>query len=575
MGRESTREKAELDWFALAALALFGLLTPVLTWPLPFTMDRSLAGYSVDVYINPWADWWTKKALIEGLDFYHTDYMFYPRGASLVFHSFSHVNTFISLLLTPLVGHFVAYNVVILLAYVLSGFSMYLLAHYLTGCRPAALISGLLFAFCPYHMFESAHPVLVTTQWMPLFAMALMRTIHDPDAGRIRQPLLAGCWFLLTALSSWHLMVMLIGWTALYLLYSLLYERSCWSPQVWRSLLLLAIVAGLSVTPFLWPIIREQLAKDTTYMAVETDEGLGNDLVSFFIPNRRHPVFSSYFTNMYDASGFVKKRPAYLGYVPLGLTIAGTVAVRRKTRFWLLAGSFVFVLSLGSNVTFNGSPLHTFQLPWAIPIISLLRHPFRLNTLLFFSLAILVGFGCRELHDWIARRNKVLAGGVLALVAGFMLFEYLVIPFPTTQPLPSSPFFAQLAQEEGNFAVADFPMGRKQAKYYLFYQTIHGKKMVDGVVSRTPDDAYAFVDASPLLGALRALTAPAPDLDIKEQFAILAAQDIRYIILHKHLLEPGELENWQKWLSNFPAPFYEDEWLIVYRTTSAQQAEIP
>jgi len=558
--------------YNVTVLVLYGLLTLALTLPLPCEMNESLAGHSLDVYINPWADWWTMKALTEGLDFYHTDYMFYPRGISLVFHSFSHTNTALSLLLAPLMGRFAAYNVTILLAYVLSGFGTYLLASHLTGCRPAAFIAGLVFAFHPYHIFESAHPVLVTTQWIPFFVLALVRMLHDTDVGRVKQVLLAALWFLLTALSSWHLMIMLAGWAALYLFCSLFFERADWVPGASRSLILLSLVAGLSVVLFLWPIIREQLTTDTAYMAVDVQDGLGNDLLSFFIPNWRHPLFGPRFAGYYEEIGFTRKRPAYLGYVSLGLAVGGIATARRKTRFWLLAGLIFFVLSLGLQITFRGSPLHVFRLPWAIPIIKLMRHPFRLNTLLFFSLAILVGFGSRWLHSWVAKRSKPLAYLALVSVAGLILFEYLVYPFPTTQP-SYSPFMSQLAQEEGDFAVADFPMGRMPAKYYMFYQVIHSKKIVDGVVSRTPGDAYAFVDANPLLGPLHAGAAPDPGLDVEEQFAALATQDIRYVIVHKQFLDSKKMEDWQRWLVKFPPPFYEDEWLIAYRTTPVLQTE--
>ena len=562
-----------MNRYNVAILALYSLLTLILTLPLPCNMRDTLAGCSSDVYINPWADWWTRKALTEGLDFYHTDYMFYPQGASLVFHSFSHANTVVSLLLTPLLGYLAAYNITILLAYVLSGFSMYLLASYLTGCRPAAFVSGLVFAFCPYHIFESAHPVMVTTQWIPFFALAFIRMLRDTSVGQVKQALLAALWFLLTALSSWHLMIMLVGWTTLYLLYSLFFERADWSPGAYRSLILLAIVACLLVAPFLWPIIREQLTADTAYMTVDIQDGLGNDLLSFFIPNQRHPLFGPYL-DCYEEIGFTKKRPAYLGYVSLGLAVGGIITARRKTRFWLLSGLVFFVLSLGLQITFRGSTLHTFHLPWAVPIIRLLRHPFRLNVLVFFSLAVLVGFGGRWLYGWVTLRSKPLACLALAFVAGLILFECLVRPFPTTQP-SYFPFLYQLAQEEGDFAIADFPMGRKSAKYYLFCQTIHGKKIVGGVVSRTPDDAYVFVDSNPLLGPLRAETAPDPNLDIEEQFAALAGQDIRYVIVHKHFLNSKKMEDWQRWLANFPPSFYEDEWLIVYRTIPALQTEAP
>ena len=558
---------------SLAVLSIYSVLTLVLTFPLAANMSGTLAGYSLDVHINPWADWWTRHAITNGLDFYRTDYMFYPPGVSLVFHSFSHANSAISLLLAPLLGSIAAYNVTVLLAYVLSAFSMYLLASYLTGSSPAAFVAGLIFAFCPYHMFESAHPVLVTTQWIPLFALALIRSLRETGRARGKHVVLAAIWFLLTALSSWHLMIMLSGWTSVYLLHSVLSRRADWAPGAARSLLTLTIVIGLLVLPPLWPIIREQLSQDAAYMAVGAEDGMGNDLVSFLVPNWRHPILGPMFTDVHEQIGFTRRRPAYLGYVTLALALAGAATGKRKTRFWVIATLLFLVLSLGSRVTVSGTSLHSIRLPWAIPIIAVLRHTFRLSTLLFFSLAILAGFGTRWVLRWLATRKPAYSRILVAIVAGLILFEYLVHPFPVTQVMPSSEFFSELAQEEDDFAIADFPMGRNYAKRYLFYQTMHGKKLVEGVVSRTPGDAYAYVDANPLLGSLRAERAPDPDLDIRGQFAVLALQDIRYLIVHKHLLAAGELESWREILANLPAPSFEDKLLIVYQTAHVLHGE--
>ncbi|RLC75624.1 MAG: hypothetical protein DRI81_11700 [Chloroflexi bacterium] len=555
----------------VAMLGIYCALTIAMTWPLPAQMSTHLAGDDVDVLINPWADWWTQKALTEGLDFYHTDYLFYPHGVSLVFHSFSHVNTAISLLLTPLIGHFAAYNLAILLTYAVSGFGMYLLANHLTGCRPAAFVAGVVFAFPPYHLFQSSHPVLVTTQFMPLFALAFIRMLRDASANRVAQTLLAALWFLLTALSSWHLMLMLAGWAAIYLLYGLLFERAEWSPGAIRHLFLLVVVIALAIAPFLWPIVHEQLVTDTSYMAVKVAEGRGNDLLSFLTPNRLHPVFGPLVSEINSRIGYTRNWPAYLGYTALGLALAGVAAARRRTRFWWMSGLAFLFLSLGAQIKWEGAPLHTFQLPWAAPIIAVLRHPMRLNSLTFFSLAILVGFGGRWLYERLALRTRPLAYLVLSLLTGLLLFEYWVFPFPTTRP-SYSPFLHQLSQEEENFAVADFPMGRQEAKYYLFFQTIHGKKIVDGVVSRTPHDAYAFVATDPLLGPLRNENVPTEHL--ADRLAVLAAQDIRYIIVHKRFLDSARMENWQKWLAHFPPPCYEDELLIAYSTIPPLKTEL-
>lgn len=558
-----------MNRYDLVILFFYAFLTLVLTLPLPLMMNEVLAGYDPDVYINPWADWWTKKALTEGLDFYHTDYLFYPRGASLVFHSFSHTNTAISLVLAPLVGRFAAYNVTVLLAYMLSGFNMYLLASWLTRCRPAAFIAGIVFAFHPYHVFESVHPVLFTVQWIPLFALALIRMLDPARTDRVRQVLLAALWFVLTALSSWHLMTMLAGWTILCLMHQLLLERRRLAPNFFRFLILWVVLVALAMGPFLWPIVREQLTTDTAYVAVDAggrSQGVENDLLSFFLPTLGHPLFGALVPEICERIGPLRcLRPAYLGYLSLALAVCGVAAARRETRFWLVGGIVSLLLSLGPQIRLNGSPLHSFSLPWAIPIIALLRHPVRLSILLFFSLAVLVAFGGRWLHGWVASRSKHLANIAMALAAGLLLFEYLVFPFPYMRP-SYSPFLHQLAGEEGDFAVVDVPMGRRPAKQYMFYQTIHGHRIVGGCVSRTPDDAYAFVDANPLLGLLGAGAVPDPTVDVGEQLAALAAAGIRYVIVHKDVpTTDAEAPVWEA-PRGFLSPVYEDDWLIVYRT---------
>jgi hypothetical protein len=184
----------------LVVLGLFAGLTLVITYPLPLRMSHVLAGGEIDAYINPWVDWWTHHVLTTpGESLYHTDYLFYPHGVSLVFHSFSHVNTAISLALQSWVSQPAAYNATILLAYLLSGFGMYALVEYLTKSATAGIVAGIVFALNPYHVYESAHPVLVSVQWMPLSSLFLIRWLREH---RWRHVVLAGLFFTLNGLTS-------------------------------------------------------------------------------------------------------------------------------------------------------------------------------------------------------------------------------------------------------------------------------------------------------------------------------------------------------------------------------------
>jgi len=561
-----------IPWVHTGVLLGYVLLTLAMTWPLITKLSTHMAGEDIDVWLNQWATWWMEKALKDRLDLYHTDYILYPQGASLVFFSFSHLNSAISLLVAPFIGDLAAYNVTILLAFALSGFNMYLLVARLTNTRAAAFIAGLVFAFNPYHTSEAIHLHLVSTQWMPLFILSLTEMIRHKGEKGHRHVWLAALWFVLTALSGWHLVTMLACLTALYLLYYTIVERGGWSLRVFGRLLLFAVVVIAALAPLLWPIVYEMLTVETAMMVTDSYKVYGNDLISFLLPAKQNPVLGPLVSDLRLQNHAMEEHPSYLGYVSLALAIIGVVTASREARFWLLTGVAFFIASLGLHVAFRDARLHAFQLPWAIPITRLLRHPFRLGVIVFFSLSVLVSFGTRWLYRWTVSRGKMLALLALSIVTALLLLEYLFLPFPVTAPRQSA-FIDRLAREEGEFAVADFPMGRQQAKFYMFFQTVHGHRIVDAHLSRPPDDQYAFVDANPLLGPLRAGLAPDLTLDVEEELAELDALGIRYIILHKPLIPPQELDAWRGRMAHLLPVFYEDEWLIAYRVASGLPGE--
>lgn len=553
-------------------VVLFVFLAIALTWPVTERIDEVLIGDDYDVYINMWSNWWTQKAMGEGLDLYHTDYVFYPLETSLVFFSFSHTSAALWLLLAPVIGRIAAYNTTMLLAYALSGFSMYLLVRHLTDSRRAGFVAGLVFAFFPYHVYESCHPNLAAIQWMPLFLLCLHRVLYDPDASQLGLSMLGAFWFVMNALSGWHLMLLLAAWSVVYCLCEFCANRGKWVSAAWCRLILLAGFIAVSIAPFVWPIARDYLTTDTTFTTVEVQQGLGNDLLSFFVPHWRHPFLSSRWQGIHDTFGYAVRRPGYLGWAAIGLAIWSTVVGWSRSRSWLISGLVFVPLSLGMQVRVAGTPLFPFDLPWAGPIIKLLRHPYRLNTLVFLSIAVLVGFGAERLLSSLAKRSRILAEVALVLMSTVILFEYLVYPFPTTG-IPRSPFVEQLSEEQGEFAVVDFPMGRQMDKRHMFYQTTHGKRIVGGHVSRPPSDTYAFVAGNPLLGPLLAGYSPNSTLDIFKELTRLGAQGIRYIILHKDLLNDAQQEAWRARLTDFPTPFYEDCATIVYRTLPSLQVQ--
>ena len=131
----------------LSILFFYGVLTVFMTCPGIKHLDTHFLGENIDLWINLWPTWWTRKVITESLKFYSTDLMFYPGGTNLVFHSFSHINTAFELLASLFVSPLAAYNLAILASLPLSGYAMFCLVYDLTNSRRAGLFAGLVFAF--------------------------------------------------------------------------------------------------------------------------------------------------------------------------------------------------------------------------------------------------------------------------------------------------------------------------------------------------------------------------------------------------------------------------------------------
>ena len=543
-------------------LGFFFVLTLVMTWPLVTQMSTHLAGDDVDVWINPWATWWTKKVLSEGLDFYRTEYLFYPQGTSLVFHSFSHVNTAIALLLKPLVGVVAAQNTTTLLAYVLSGFSMYLLVQYLFQSRFAALVSGIVFAFSPYHIDQILHPVIISTQWIPLFLLFFIRLLDEGNKG---DAIAAAVFLLLTALTSWHLFLFTAMLSAVYYITWLIWVREDSTRLITQPLILFVTIAGVTLFPLMWPLLQEWLGASAAYGAAPAVEKHSKslDLLAFLVPSGRHPLWSDK-TLQFQLRTLVRSRSTFIGIGALFLAIYGVMHLEKTLKPWIAACFVFLVLSLGPYPRLLGKRLLT--LPWGIPLIKVFRVSHRFHIMTTLTFAVLVGWGTKNVCQALSRHREQSALLFKFLLPVVILFEYLSVPI-TTLPVRLSPFIKRtLGQDSKDYAIFDLPVGRAYSRYYMLQQIFHGKRIVGGTASRPSADAYAFTLGDPLWAHLLEHEDIDTDLkDVSRHLAYLSRKDIEYIILHRRSIPGDRLRRWRDYF--IIDPVYEDESIVVYDTS--------
>ncbi|MEJ5310453.1 MAG: hypothetical protein WHX52_11820 [Anaerolineae bacterium] len=540
----------------VAVIAVYTVLTVAMTWPLIVHLNTHFAGQNIDVWINQWATWWTERALTEGRSLYYTDLMFYPQGVSLAFHSFSHVNSAIAVLLRPWLGDLGAHNFTVLLAHILSGYAMFCLARYVTRSPEGAFFAGLVFAFYPYRMAESVHPVLVSTQWMPLYLLFLIRLVEE---GRRRDIIPAAFFALLTALTSWHLLIFTVFISAVYGLYVIVAERHRLVKATWVNLALLVALTAVLLAPFLYPLLREQLSASRSYVGVALEDGAGTDPLVFLLPAEQHPVFKSLVIPWHARTK--NTRAAYLGVTVVALSVIACRKDWRRARFWLLLALLSMLLALPPRLQIAG---HVFDVvtPWSVPIVWLLRHPFRFNLLVGLGLAVTAGLGFSMLLAGLEQRYPRWRIGVGVGACLLLLFEYLYFPFPLT-PAVASPYYDRLAATPATGAILDLPMGRDPTRYYLYYQMLHERPLIEGIVSRTSPEAYTFIEATPVLRALRACGDRAlPPVDLSSWRGDWAALGIEAVIVHKDLVPASALALWADMRTS--PPDYEDDAIAVY-----------
>ena len=572
----------------LLILLFFTVLAVLMTWPLITQLGTAYAGNNEDLWTFQWDNWWTRYALQHGYDMLFTPVQFYPIGVSLAAHSLSFYNSLLWIPLAALVGDIAAYNLTVLLTFILSGYTMFKLVEYLTtDPRPqtadgqrrsmvSSLIAGIIFAFAPYHFSQSlGHVSLASVQWFPLLALFILKAARET-----RRRNIVGIGLTTLLITATRLQFLVLGGVvfALFVLVDWLALRRAWTRGAWPRLMAGAAIGLVLSLPIVLPAAQlfTQAATPDELIADEQTWGQ-TDLVAYFVPMTYHPVFGPLVRPLYE--NFVKNRAwmPYLGFVPLLLAVWGVLRARRRALPWLAIGLFCFVMALGPFLRVNGAELTGLPLPYALigdrfPL-NILRSPDRYNLLLPLALAPLAAWGVQDVLARLSARaaaahkntpKRVAAIGGM-IIGAIILFEYLGVPYPTIEPLPLSKFQQQLANDGEAYAVLDIPLDRADTKSYLYYQTQTQKPTVQGRVARVPPEAYALFDQIPLLAAWRKSQLAARPPDLGAQLQRLAAQNVRYIILHKDLALPETVTTLRNYFT-LP-PVYEDDQIAVYSTT--------
>jgi len=527
--------------------ALFVALTLLFTFPTLTQLYQSSwladAEADGDAFFFVWNAWHFQQVLDGETTFDYTDAMFYPAGVDLTFQSYNLLQMVMIRLFAPLLGAVSAFNLTGILFILFSAGCGYLYLQNLLDDKLLAFYGACIFGFSPWVIGNIRHPDSAFLAFIPLCLMFyhIALTRYKPWA-----ILAAAITFGVNAYLGLYTFVVLALYLVILFPYYALAESRWKEIQFWAASIGVAGGAFIVAAPRLLPMIADrgalQFALEDKYDNYSPNRSV--DLFNFLFPTE-HPLFvrvsRRFFPRFIQSYAFVH----YLGLVPLVLSLYALVRkrYRRQVIGWFGMVIFFAVLSMGPFLHINGQAfrdvlLPKFYLDQLLPLVFQsfgLTLYFHLGVLL--PLAIAAAYGLKLLLEDLQNRQR-LRNGIVLLIIGGTLFEYWVGPIKGRDMAQrTDPFYETLREETDDFAIIQMPLETRLSKFYLYWQTVHEKPIVEGFVSRPPATARDYISNNLLLTTWGVEQEPL-DCDSLTTEQIQSAVDqwqddnFRYLIFH-------------------------------------------
>jgi hypothetical protein len=485
------------SWKGLSlALAFFILVSVLMVGPhiLPLTQVSLLPYAHEDSNIFLWGLWWVKHCLVEWHDPYWTDFLFYPLGMSLAFHTlpipYGILSAPIQILVGDLEGLVVSLNVLIFLSFVLSSLGSYRLAFYVTGSRVGGGIAGLIFAFMPFHFLNMNCLNLLAIEVLPFYILSLLKLTGRPN---IRQSIFVAGWLAIAFYTSLEYALYLLVFSALWFAYHVVFQPY---RVLRRRVLGCLALASFFFVIFASPLLMKQIPTMITQRSAikqDLDEVVfwSPAILSFITPSRFHPVYGealSFAGDMENASteNWGMRSETSMGLIGLAMALAALLGRHRDGRIFYAVAALCFItLTLGPYLRVTGTWLTKVPLPYLflykyVPFFEEGRDPTRFTPLAVLMVSVLSAFAARDLLG--RTRKKAARIMLVTILAGGILFENMTKVVGGYRPEVNA-LYHELGHLPGEFAIID--LTREPDK--LLPQTVHGKRItyIEKVIPRT------------------------------------------------------------------------------------------
>ena len=465
----------------LAALAFLALAVAG-TWPLGRALTSSLPGDYGDPLFVTWVMAWVAQHLTRALSgdvgalaSMWDAPIFAPEANTLAYSDHFIGPALQALPIYWLTGNpLLAYNLIWLSTFVLSGLGAYLLVRELTGSRLGGLVAGALFAVNDFRTASLAHVQTLSAHWVPC---ALVGLLVFARSGSHRALALASASVILLNATSGYATLYCGPLIAAFAL-TVLARHTAWRTRAgWIALSVATATVVLAEVPLVLPYLELQRIEQFARTRLE--------LETYSVPLDLYWDRLPYLAPMLLLSG-----------VSL-LPWRTEARVRWAVVFFAVAGVLGLWLSLGPVPKLNGAPVGLpglYDLLFTyVPGYSGLRAVSRVAIVLTASLAVLAGIGAA----WLQRHGGVAGGAVAGVLAAAHLTVQWMGPIPLDAPLltpglqPTPAYlrpavaapeiYRVVAATEPEAVVVELPIGDPGYELrYMYFQLSHGRPLLNG-----------------------------------------------------------------------------------------------
>jgi hypothetical protein len=483
----------------LIVLLFFIIATFILLYPLSIKLTSSLPDIGDSLH-----NIWTWGDNINRINDPHRGLfdanILYPEKNVAVFAELQINNTilfypFFKWLNNPILGH----NIILLLAFILSGYFSYLIAYEFTNKHIFSALSGFIFTFFPYRFVHLFHVQLLCFQWVLIPLYFLIKYLKSSKSN-----------YLILFFISFLWQTVSIGYNTVYLfliiLSYLLFVFVSYPDRVTRikiykviGMILISVILAL---PFYLPYLIAEKAGYSRSISDFNEFGL--DIQYLFSAPPINILYGS-ITKKLPVLPYLDVSPLFFGFTVLVLFIVSLQNAIKKINFKVISAEsftnlylvimalFFLLMMMGPSIKLQGTPLITnpIFLFYYIPVFHCIRFlPNFIHPFMFFAGILIAKFLSGIKYNNLS--TPLYIGIILIMLIGVEYGCNINVAKTNVQHGENIPPSYKFLMSQRHYPVLELNVARINGSIrpwdqfiYMYYSIYHKMPLVNGMTGFT------------------------------------------------------------------------------------------